>query len=332
VSSICLAAPDDSPLPAAMPGQYLTLRVPGAGSPAPVRSYSLSSAPGASSYRITVKHEPHGTVSGYMTSRLSAGDLLDVAAPRGDFVLRDGTGPVLLISAGVGVTPVLAMLYALAAAGSGREIWWIHAARSPREHALAGEAETLLASLPRAREQIFYSHATAAECRPVHAAPGHVTQEALAALAIPPDASAYICGPATFMTGVRDALAATGVDPGAIRTELFGALPPVNPGVTAQQARPPHPPAGPAGTGPQVTFARSGITAAFGSRWRSVLELADACDVPARWSCRTGVCHTCVTPVLSGQVGYRPDPLEPPADGQLLICCARPGTDLVVDM
>ena len=81
-----------------------------------------------------------------------------------------------------------------------------------------------------------------------------------------------------------------------------------------------------------VTFARSGVSTRFGAAWPSVLDLADACDVPTRWSCRTGVCHTCVTPLLSGQVGYRPDPLEPPADGQVLICCAQPSTDLVLDM
>ncbi len=81
-----------------------------------------------------------------------------------------------------------------------------------------------------------------------------------------------------------------------------------------------------------MTFARSGIAAAFGTGRRSVLELADACDVPSRWSCRSGVCHTCVTPLLAGQVRYAPDPLEPPADGEVLICCAQPDTDIVLDM
>jgi ferredoxin len=81
-----------------------------------------------------------------------------------------------------------------------------------------------------------------------------------------------------------------------------------------------------------VTFARSGISTPFPDAQRNVLELAEACDVPTRWSCRTGVCHTCVTPILSGDITYAPDPLEPPADGQVLICCARPGTDIVLDM
>ena len=134
------------------------------------------------------------------------------------------------------------------------------------------------------------------------------------------------------MTDMQDALTALGLDPARIHTELFGALPSINPGLTGQTRRPPHPPAGPRGTGPLVTFARSGISVPFAATGRSLLDLADACDVPSRWSCRTGVCHTCTTPLLSGNVTYSPDPLEPPADGQVLICCAKPDTDLVLDM
>jgi ferredoxin-NADP reductase/MOSC domain-containing protein YiiM len=332
VSSICLTAVDGTPLPAARAGQYLTLRIPGAGQPAPVRSYSLSSAADAGTYRISVKQEPHGTASSYLHRSLQPGTVLDVAAPRGDFVLDDGTGPILLISAGIGVTPVLSMLHQLAARHSKRDIWWLHGARSPREHPFAAEAHALLASLPHTREHVFYSAATPPERHRVHAAGGRLTKEALAGLAIPASASAYVCGPASFMTDMQDALTALGIDPPRIRTELFGALPSINPGLAGQNGRPPHQPPGPPGTGPLVTFARSGISAPFANDQRSVLDLADACDVPTRWSCRTGVCHTCITPLLSGDITYTPAPLEPPAGGQVLICCARPGTDIVLDM
>ncbi len=332
VASICLAAADGTALPAARAGQYLTLRVSGAGSPAPVRSYSLSTAADDGTYRISVKQEPHGVASGYLNRAVQSGAILDVAAPRGDFTLGDGDGPVLLISAGIGVTPVLAMLHQLAADHSQRDIWWLYGARGPREHPFAAEARTLLASLPHAREHIFYSAATQSERRRAHAAPGRLTKEALAGLAIAPGGSAYICGPASFMAGMQDALAAIGLNQAAIHTELFGTLPPVNPGITGQVSKPPHQPPGPPGSGPLVTFARSGISTPFGADRRSVLDLADACDVPTRWSCRTGVCHTCVTGLLSGDIAYAPEPLEPPAGGQVLICCTRPVTDIVLDM
>ena len=297
-----------------------------------MRSYSLSWTAGAGTYRISVKREPHGTVSGYLNRSLQPGAVLEAAAPRGDFVLGDGTGPVLLISAGIGVTPVLAMLYQLAKEQSKREVWWLYGARGPREHPFATEAHALLASLPNAREHVFYSAATPAERDRVHAADGHLTRQALAGLAVPPDATAYICGPSSFMADLQQALTTIGVAPAAIHTELFGALPSINPGITAQASKPPHQPPGPPGTGARVTFARSGITAAFRDDWGNVLNLADACDVPTRWSCRTGVCHTCTTPLLSGDITYDPDPLEPPADGDVLICCARPSTDIVLDL
>jgi ferredoxin-NADP reductase/MOSC domain-containing protein YiiM len=332
VSSIYLADPDGSALPTARPGQYLTLRVSGAADPPPVRNYSLSWTAGAGTYRISVKREPHGVVSSYLNSSLTPGAVLDVAAPRGDFTLGDGTGPVLLISAGIGVTPVLCMLYQLAKEKTEREVWWLYGARGPREHPFAAEARGLLASLPHVRQQLYYSAATPAEREAVRAADGHLTREALAALAVPPDATAYLCGPSSFMADMQKALTEVGLAPATIHTELFGALPSINPGITGQARQPPHQPPGPAGTGPRVTFARSGITAAFRDDWGNVLNLADACDVPTRWSCRTGVCHTCTTPLLSGNISYDPDPLEPPADGDVLICCARPSTDIVVDL
>jgi len=332
VSSFYLSAEDGSQLPVARAGQYLTLRITGAGTPAPVRSYSLSSAPDAGTYRISVKQEPHGIASGYLDRDLQPGAVLDVAAPRGDFVLDGGTGPVLLISAGIGVTPVLSMLHRLAESRSERDIWWLHGARGPAEHPFAAEAHTLLASLPHAREHVFYSAATPAERHHVHAARGRLAKESLARLGIPASASAYVCGPASFMADMRDALTALGVGPAAIHTELFGTLPSINPGLTGQNRRPPHQPPGPPDTGPLVTFARSGITAPFGGGWRSVLDLADACEVPTRWSCRTGVCHTCVTQLLSGDITYAPAPLEPPGGAEVLICCAQPGTDIVLDM
>jgi ferredoxin-NADP reductase len=286
-----------------------------------VRNYSLSSAPDAGTYRISVKREPHGLVSTYLHTQLHKGVVLDVAAPRGEFVLTDAKEPILLISAGVGATPVLAMLHELAAERSPRDIWWIHVARDRANHAFAAEAHELLQSLPHATE---YVHYTATSGRPSAAT--------LADLHAPIDADAYLCGPEAFMTNLRDALVDLGVDAARIRTELFGARSAINPGVTDARPEPPHQPSGPPGTGPQITFARSGLTTRWSSEHGTLLELADACDVRTRWSCRTGVCHTCITPILAGDVSYAPAPLELPGTGQALICCARPSTDVVLDL
>jgi ferredoxin len=128
------------------------------------------------------------------------------------------------------------------------------------------------------------------------------------------------------------ALADLGIDSARVHTEIFGAAPSSTPGIAAAPARPPHPPAGPPGDGPEVAFARSGVSARWATAYASLLELAEACDVPVRWSCRTGVCHTCETAVMSGAVGYAPDPVDEPAEGSALICCSQPSADLVLDL
>jgi ferredoxin-NADP reductase/MOSC domain-containing protein YiiM len=334
VISVHLADPAGAAVPAAQPGQFLTLRLPATpGGPPLVRSYSLSGPPGAPSYRISVKREPHGAGSEFMHTRVHAGDQLDVAAPRGTFILRPGDTPVLLISAGVGATPVLAMLHALAGAGSGREIWWLHGARSRADEPFASESRSLLAQLARGHRHICFSHPGPDDVPGRdYQTPGRLTADVLAGLSLPRDADAYLCGPAAFMADVSGALENLGISRARVHTEIFGAAGSSTPGIAPAAARPPHPPAGQPGTGPQIAFARSGLTVPWDQRYASLLELAEACDVPVRWSCRTGVCHTCETALLSGAVGYRPDPVEQPAGGSALICCSQPHGDLVLDL
>jgi ferredoxin-NADP reductase/MOSC domain-containing protein YiiM len=334
VISVYLADPDGAALPAALPGQFLTLRlnvVPG--TPPLLRSYSLSGPPDAGSYRVSVKREPRGAGSQFMHARVHPGDQLEAAAPRGTFVLRPGETPVLLISAGVGATPVLAMLHALAASGSARDIWWLHGARSRAEEPFAAESRSLLAGLARGHRHVCYSRPGPGDVPGRdYQTPGRLSASVLAALELPRDADAYICGPAGFMADISAALVDLGIDPSRVRTEIFGAAPSQTPGIAAAAARPPHPPAGEPGDGPEVAFARSGLTVRWASRYASLLELAEACDVPVRWSCRTGVCQTCDTDVMSGTVSYAPDPVEDPAAGSALICCSQPRGDLVLDL
>jgi len=334
VVSVHLADPGGGAVPPALPGQFLTLRLhPGPGMQPLLRSYSLSGAPGAGTYRISVKREPHGAGSQFVHTRVRAGDLLEAAAPRGTFILRPGAAPVLLISAGVGATPVMAMLHALAAAGSGRDIWWLHSARSRTEEPFAAESRSLLAALARRHRHVCYScpGPDDVQGRDYQTA-GRLSAAVLTALDLPRNADVYICGPAAFMTEVSATLVNVGMDGARVRTEIFGAAPAQTPGIAAAATRPPHPPAGQPGGGPLIAFARSGLTVRWDPAHASLLELAEACDVPVRWSCRTGVCHTCETGLMSGTVSYAPDPVDDPADGSALICCSQPRGDLVLDL
>jgi ferredoxin-NADP reductase/MOSC domain-containing protein YiiM/ferredoxin len=334
VISVRLEDPKGAPLAAARPGQYLTLRLtPDEQQRSVLRNYSLSGPPDAGYYRITVKREQVGAASGYLHTRLAVGDELDIAAPRGTFILDRTHAPVLLISVGIGATPVLAMLQALAEEHSEREIWWLHGARSSRDHSFAAEAQALLASLPNVRTHVSYSRPGPddLEGRDFDAA-GRLSASLLAELEPPRDAEAYLCGPTPFMEGISAGLAAMGIDAARIHTEPFGPAPGLTPGIAATPARAPHPPAGQAGNGPTIEFARSDLAIPWSSDYASLLELAEACDVPVRWSCRTGVCHNCETTLIAGEVEYAPDPVEPPADGSALICCSQPREDVVLDL
>ena len=298
-----------------------------------LRSYSLSGAPSADDYRITVKLEPAGVASGYLHTRIEVGDEVDIAAPRGTFILAESREPVLMISAGIGATPVLAMLHTLASERSEREVWWLYGARSSREHPFAAEARELLASLPNVRTHVCYSRPGPddLEGRDFDSV-GHLTASLLAELQPPRDAEAYVCGPTPFMEEISAGLSSLGLGAAHIHTEPFGPAPGSTPGIAATPARKPHPPHGTPGTGPTIEFTRSNLAIPWSEDYASLLELAEACDVPVRWACRTGVCHTCETTLITGSVDYNPDPVEPPADGSALICCSRPHNDLLLDL
>ena len=247
---------------------------------------------------------------------MQVGQTIDVAAPRGTFTLAPGVGPVALVSAGVGVTPVLAMLHALAADSSTRPVYWIHGARNRADDAFADEVARLLATLPGGRWSTCYSAPSLTEALDEPGVTsGRVTAAVVEQLGVPADADVYLCGPAAFMTDMTAAFDAIGFAPTHVHTETFGTLGAITPGVVNSREGPPRLPDGPPGTGPAVTFSRSGLTARWADRYRSVLELAEACRVPVRWSCRTGVCHTCETSLVSGDVAYEPEPVDRPALG-----------------
>jgi ferredoxin-NADP reductase/MOSC domain-containing protein YiiM len=334
VVSLVLEPTDDRPLTVPLSGQFVVLRLrPQADAPPVLRSYSLSGLPDAGRYRISIKQEPHGVASTYVSTQLRIGDLLDVSEPRGAFTLRSSDRPVVLLSVGVGVTPVLAMLHALAAQASVCPVWWIFGARNGGEHPFAQEAHELLAKLPNARSHVQYSQPDPTDRLGFDFnADGRLTVTILEALGVPLESDFYLCGPPAFLVDFNAGLADRGVAQDRIHTEAFGSGKSITPGVTGASHRAPHAPTGAVGEGSSISFARTGLTVAWDSRFQNLLELAEACDVPVRWSCRTGVCHMCESGLISGSVKYDPEPLDAPTIGNLLICCSRPQEDTVIDL
>jgi len=334
VLSFSMRDRDGQQLAEALPGQYIVLRLRPSGGAPFFRSYSLSGPVSTERYRISVKLEPDGAGGTYLHEHVKVGDVIDVSSPRGSFVLQSGEQPVVLLSAGIGATPVLAMLQALAAEHSRRQVLWLHAARDRQHHPFPTEVRSLLRALPHGRSFVCYSRPSASDkIGEDFDATGRLSRSMFDAVGMRKEADVYLCGPDRFMADMKEALDAFGVAPRRIFAEIFSGGVSSNPGIVGAVARAPHPPADNAGTGPLVSFARSSIAAHWNaSRYQSILELAEACDVPVRWACRTGVCHNCESGLVSGTIAYDPEPLDKPADGNLLICCSRPSGDVVVDL
>lgn len=334
VISLSLAPTDERPLTAALAGQFVVLRLrPTPDAPPLFRSYSLSGEASDQRYRVSIKIEPGGAAGSYLKD-IRVGDVLDVSEPRGAFTLQPGDGPVVFISGGIGATPVLAMLHALSASASPRPIWWLHGARNGQSHSFAAEVRQLVGKLAHGHSHVCYSQPGADDRQGQdYDAMGRLGTKDFQALRIPREGDFYLCGPSSFLSELTLGLAAWGAPAERVHAEVFSGGPSLTPGVVSGPTGEPHLPEGPPGAGPSVSFARSGLTV----RWRpsqdqSLLELAEACDVPVRWSCRTGICHNCEVGLVSGTVAYQPDPMDPPVAGNVLICCSRPQEDVVIDL
>lgn len=335
VLSFVLGSEDGSPLPAPMPGQFLIFKLNlGGKSPSILRSYSISGSQGSGTYRVSVKRAD-GTGSHYFHDCIQVGDLLQVGAPRGSFHLAPGGSPVVLVSAGIGATPVLAMLHAIAAATENamREVWWCYGARNGREHPFADEVRKVLSRLPNSHSFVAYSKPEDEDRQGEHYdALGRLDLPSLRRIHVPQAADFYLCGPAGFLAEFTAALKAWGVPGSRIHAETFGAGSSITPGIASVPTRAPHPPAERMGVGPRVSFTRSGLTVPWDSRYQSLLEFAEACDVPVRWSCRVGVCHMCESGMIDGEISYTPEPLDRPTEGNVLICCSTPLSEVELDL
>ncbi len=354
ITSFALEPLDPADWRAFEPGQYLPIRIPGTGGQAgALRTYSISSAPSDTSrYRITVKREgapspglPDGIGSCFLHDRVTVGDLVEIAPPRGEFVLATGTKrPVILASGGVGLTPLVSMLHALTVEPE-REVHFLHACDDGEVHALRREVDALVASRPGLTARYCYRAPSPADAAAgLHHADGVMTKALLRSWLPLGDYDVYLCGPPPFMANVYAAFRELGVRKERIRYEFFGpatvleaveAIP-----LAAAPAEPPPPTSEPvaaaangAGAGPQISFARSQRSATWDeANDANLLAFAERLGLDPPFSCRAGICSTCRTGLLQGEVDYVEEPLDPPASGEVLLCCAKPRGPLVLDL
>jgi ferredoxin-NADP reductase len=333
ITSFYLVPEDGGPLPPFKPGQFLTFRldIPGQSKPL-TRTYTISDRPDADYYRVSIKREtPPGLSSNYFHDHVQPGARLCIKSPRGDFWLDPGDDtPVVLVSAGVGLTPMISMLNSIVAAGSGRPVWFIHGTRSGREHAMGEHVRSLAAERDNVHLHVRYSRPAPGDIEGQnHDGTGHVTVDVLKSLLPPAAYDFYLCGPTPFMKTLYNGLLDWGVAEGRIHYEFFGPASVLKAG--AGKA-----PTQITGDGSShafdVVFDQSGVTVAWDPGVDSILELAEAHGLRPDYSCRSGICHTCMCKLIAGEVTYVVEPADLPDPGYVLICCSRPVSDVIVDV
>lgn len=336
--SFYLEPHDGRKLPPFLPGQYLTfqLTVPGY-SKALVRCYSLSDCARETHYRVTIKRAgppsnssyPPGVVSSWFTQQVKPGDILDVKAPAGHFALDlQRSRPLVLIGGGVGLTPVLSMANALAAAGLMVETWFFIGMRNSKDHILKKECEELAARAPWLRLQVCYSQPLPHDVRGRdYQQEGRVTIELLKATLPSANYDYHLCGPGPFMETLTDGLEAWGVPDEWVHYEAFGPAtrkkiaPAVDPLETAKLGL----------TTSEITFSRSGKKFSWDGSHDSLLDFAEAHGVSIDAGCRAGNCGSCLVAIKAGEVEYAAGHDTEVEKGSCLTCICRPKGSIVLD-
>lgn len=338
VYSFYLVPHDGRPLPQFKPGQYLTfqLNIPGRDKPV-VRCYSLSDSPfHANYYRVTIKREeapkdrpelPPGIASSYFVDKVRQGDILDVKAPTGHFYLDlNQPKPIVLISGGVGITPMLSMMNAIIESGTKREVWFFYGARNRTEHIQRSYLLELAGLHENINIHVCYSQPNAEDAfgRDYHHK-GRVTVELLKQLLPSNNYEYFLCGNGAFMKSITDGLEAWGVPESSVHFEAFGPA-------TVKKKTAPAPSATLiAGPQPQITFSKSGKTLPWEPGLLNLLDFARDKEVRLDSGCCAGSCGSCLVAIQSGEVEYIKPPDTQPENGSCLACICRPKGDLVLD-
>ena len=343
ITSFYLKAADGESLSPFLPGQFLPLKLDIPGQYRAVyRTYSLSDSPKKDYYRLTIKREAApvdqpdaypGVSSNYFHDMVEIGSELRAKSPRGKFFLDPaGESPVVLLSAGVGLTPLVSMLNAIMETASDRPVWFIHGSRNGRVHAMGDHVRRLASQHSNVYVHIRYSQPLPDDVPGRdYDDRGHVDIDLVERLVRQTHRDFYLCGPTAFMKSLFDGLLAWGVGAHRIHYEFFG---PASDMKKRERLATPKRLAEVSACCSEalVTFSRSRVAANWNPSLESLLDLAEVSGLSPDYSCRSGVCHTCKCELTEGEVEYGLEPLDPPEEGSVLICCARPLTDITVDI
>ncbi|MEE8352131.1 MAG: FAD-binding oxidoreductase [Rhodospirillales bacterium] len=336
ITSFYLKPEDGKPLPSFLPGQFLPLDldIPGEASPVK-RTYTLSSsANDTDHYRLTIKREPEGKASIFFHDKIDVGAKLNAKNPAGKFHLdMESDKPVVLLSGGVGLTPMISMLNTICENGAGRKTWFLHGTRGRNEHCMGEHVRALAAKHANVSAHIVYEKTSPEDVKGEHYdSEGYFTGDLLQDLLGDTDYEFYLCGPPPFMKAVYNALCDWGVDENAIHYEFFGPATVLREGAPGPDQASPVATENAAVAGPMVTFSDSDKSAPWDAKFENLLDFAESLGLAPAFSCRSGICHTCMIELKDGEVNYPEEPVIPPDPGHVLICSAQPKGDIDIDL
>lgn len=326
ILSFFLKPKDGEPLADFKPGQFITIYVQPDGFEKPVsRSYTLSDRPGKDYYRITVKKELDGVVSNFLHEQIVPGDWIEGTQPAGNFYLDEGTSaPIVLLSGGVGIMPMMSMLEQLVFTHPERKVYFLHSSTNKEVLPMAERLTEIKDRHTHVLVNINHSRPTPGEHQVIdYDVEGVITKDQLKATIVNPATCIYyLCGPGSFMQTMYNYLIELGVPTAAIHYEFFGNAIQLEAPKLSQPMEPTF----------EVKFERTGKTTRWTGEYSSLLELAESMEIPVLSSCRMGTCLSCESRLITGEVKYDPEPLMETEEGQVLICCSQPTSDLVVDL
>jgi ferredoxin-NADP reductase/phenylpropionate dioxygenase-like ring-hydroxylating dioxygenase large terminal subunit len=334
VTSFYLRRVDGLPLYPWQPGQFLPIRVAIPGQPdAARRTYTLSTDSNPNHYRLSIRRgEGHALVSRFLHENARAGFRFEAMAPRGKFTLSGFSDrPVVLLSGGVGITPMIAMAEHIVAEGQRtdrfRPVRFIHAAQNGKVHAFRAHAAALAGQHPDFKLHVCYSQPAGEDkLGTSHESEGYIAIENIKTMLPAGDFEVYLCGPPAFMASLYDGLTETGVSADRIFYESFGPATVLKPKKQDTIVA--------SGAPVAVRFIKSEITAVWSREKGTLLEFAESLGLAPQFNCRSGICGTCATAIRAGAVDYIEEPIAPLQEGEALLCCStpRPGTDVLLDL
>lgn len=326
IKSFYFKRTDNTPIEDYLPGQFITISIKSSKfKQALIRNYTLSDTPGNDYFRITVKRENHGKASQYLHDNIKVGDAIEASKPLGDFSLTTRSEkPVVLLSGGVGITPMLSMLEYIIKKQKNRSVYFLHSSHDKTVQPMFERLREINTENENVFVSIFHSSPNTSEQQFLdYDFKGIISKDYLNKTLPSLDMDYFLCGPVGFMENIYSHLMSFKIPEDAIHYEFFGDGKSLGNTPTFSDSNT---------NDYKVSFTKSNKVVAWNNNSTSILELAESVDITPNFSCRMGTCSTCESTLIKGNTQYDPEPFMEATPGKILICCSKPTTDIEIEL